>query len=74
MRIPGALDAAALPRMALGSFCTGQGRGNLRRLNQMREEEGVALNVSCAIAWSSTTSRKEIEKHRHAVLQGYVGD
>jgi len=49
MRIPGALDAAALPADgAVEASCTGQGRGNLERLNQMREEgRPWHWNVSC---------------------------
>src|SRR5213592_4660937 len=67
MRIPGALDAAALPADgAVEASVLGKVEEILERLNQMREEEGRGIE-------RELRDRMEHEKHRHAVLQGYVG-
>src|SRR6266404_2775055 len=64
MRIPGALDASVL----------GKVEEVLERLNQMREEEGRGIERELRDRMEHVQhAGKEIEKHRHAVLQGYVG-
>src|SRR5207253_3162390 len=46
----------------------------LERLNQMREEEGRGIERELRDRMEHVQhAGKEIEKHRHAVLQGYVG-
>src|SRR6266702_3059000 len=63
MRIPGALDAAALPADgAVEASVLGKVEEVLERLNQLRDRMEHVQQAG-----------KEIEKHRHAVLQGYVG-
>jgi uncharacterized protein (TIGR00255 family) len=75
MRIPGALDAAALPADgAVEASVMGKVEEVLERLNQMREEEGRGIERELRDRMEHVQhSGKEIEKHRHGVLQGYVG-
>jgi len=75
MRIPGALDAAALPGDgAVEASVLGKVEEVLERLNQMREEEGRGIERELRDRMEHVQhAGKEIEKHRHAVLQGYVG-
>ena len=75
MRIPGALDAAALPADgAVEASVLGKVEEVLERLNQMREEEGRGIERELRDRMEHVQhAGKEIEKHRHAVLQGYVG-
>ena len=75
MRIPGALDAAALPADgAVEASVLGKVEEVLERLNQMREEEGRGIERELRDRMEHVQQAgKEIEKHRHAVLQGYVG-
>jgi uncharacterized protein (TIGR00255 family) len=75
MRIPGALDAAALPADgAVEASVLGKVEEVLERLNQMREEEGRGIERELRDRMEHVQhSGKEIEKHRHGVLQGYVG-
>src|SRR5437867_13434086 len=75
MRLPGALDAAALPADgAVEASVLGKVEEVLERLNQMREEEGRGIERQLRDRMASVQNAgKEIEKHRHAVLQGYVG-
>ena len=74
LRIPGALDAAALPADgAVEASVLGKVEEVLERLNQMREEEGRAIERELRHRMEHVRQAgKEIEKHRHAVLQGYV--
>jgi len=73
-RIPGALDAAALPADgAVEASVLGKVEEVLERLNQMREEEGRGIERELRHRMEHVRQAgKEIEKHRHAVLQGYV--
>ena len=75
MRIPGALDAAALSADgAVEASVLGKVEEILERLNQMREEEGRGIERELRDRMEHVQQAgKEIEKHRHAVLQGYVG-
>jgi uncharacterized protein (TIGR00255 family) len=75
MRIPGALDVAALPADgAVEASVLGKVEEVLERLNQMREEEGRGIERELRDRMEHVQQAgKEIEKHRHAVLQGYVG-
>ena len=75
MRIPGALDAAALPADgAVEASVLGKVEEVVERLNQMREEEGRGIERELRDRMEHVQhAGKEIEKHRHAVLQGYVG-
>jgi len=75
MRIPGALDAAALPADgAVEASVLAKVEEILERLNQMREEEGRGIERELRDRMEHVQQAgKEIEKHRHAVLQGYVG-
>ena len=75
MRIPGALDAAALPADgAVEASVLGKVEEVLERLNQMREEEGRGIERELRDRMEHVQhAGKEIEKHRHAVLQVYVG-
>ena len=75
MRIPGALDAAALPADgAVEASVLAKVEEILERLNQMREEEGRGIERELRDRMEHVQhAGKEIEKHRHAVLQGYVG-
>jgi uncharacterized protein (TIGR00255 family) len=75
MRIPGALDAAALPADGVvEASVLGKVEEILERLNQMREEEGRGIERELRDRMEHVQQAgKEIEKHRHAVLQGYVG-
>ncbi|PYX06845.1 MAG: YicC family protein [Acidobacteria bacterium] len=74
LRIPGALDAAALPADgAVEASVLGKVEEVLERLNQMREEEGRGIERELRHRMEHVRQAgKEIEKHRHAVLQGYV--
>src|SRR5438874_2187011 len=74
MRMPGALDAAALPADgAVEASVLGKVEEVLERLNQMREEEGRGIERELRHRMEHVRQAgKEIEKHRHAVLQGYV--
>jgi uncharacterized protein (TIGR00255 family) len=74
LRIPGALDAAALPADgAVEASVLGKVEEVLERLNQMREEEGRGIERELRHRMEHVQKAgKEIEKHRHAVLQGYV--
>ena len=75
MRIPGALDAAALPADgAVEASVLGKVEEVLERLNQMREEEGRGIERELRDRMEHVQhAGKEIEKHRHADLQGYDG-
>src|SRR3989441_9802105 len=75
LRIPGALDAAALPADgAVEASVLAKVEEILERLNQMREEEGRGIERELRDRMEHVQQAgKEIEKHRHAVLQGYVG-
>jgi len=74
LRIPGALDAAALPADgAVEASVLGGVEEVLERLNQMREEEGRGIERELRDRMGQVQQAgKAIEKHRHAVLQGYV--
>jgi uncharacterized protein (TIGR00255 family) len=74
LRIPGALDAAALPADgAVEASVLGGVEEVLERLNQMREEEGRGIERELRDRMGHVQQAgKAIEKHRHAVLQGYV--
>ena len=70
LRIPGALDAAD---GAVEASVLGKVEEVLERLNQMREEEGRGIERELRHRMEHVRQAgKEIEKHRHAVLQGYV--
>jgi len=74
LRIPGALDAAALPADgAVESSVLGKVGEVLERLNQMRQEEGRGIERELRDRMEHVQQAgKGILKHRHAVLQGYV--
>jgi len=75
LRIPGALDAAALPADgALEASVLEKMEELLDRLNQMREEEGRGIERELRQRMAHVREAGEgVEKHRHAVLQTYVG-
>jgi len=75
LRIPGALDAAALPADgALEASVLEKVEELLDRLNQMREEEGRGIERELRQRMAHIQEAGEgVEKHRHAVLQTYVG-
>jgi uncharacterized protein (TIGR00255 family) len=74
LRIPGALDAAALPGDgAVEASVLGKVGEVLERLNQMRQEEGRGIERELRDRMGHVQQAgREIVKHRHAVLQGYV--
>jgi uncharacterized protein (TIGR00255 family) len=74
LRIPGALDAAALPADdAVEASVLGRVEEVLERLNQMREEEGRGIERELRDRMGHVQhAGRAIEKHRHAVLHGYV--
>jgi len=74
LRIPGALDAAALPADGAVEACVlGKVGEVLERLDQMRQEEGRGIERELRDRMEHVQQAgKEILKHRHAVLQGYV--
>jgi uncharacterized protein (TIGR00255 family) len=74
LRIPGALDAAALPADgAVEVSVLSRVEEVLERLNQMREEEGRGIERELRDRMGHVQQAgKAIEQHRHAVLQGYV--
>src|SRR5215472_17643230 len=74
LRIPGALEAAALPADGAVEACVlGKVGEVLERLDQMRQEEGRGIERELRDRMEHVQQAgKEILKHRHAVLQGYV--
>jgi uncharacterized protein (TIGR00255 family) len=75
LRIPGALDAATLPADgALEASVLEKVEELLGRLNQMREEEGRGIERELRQRMAHVQEAGEgVERHRHAVLQTYVG-
>jgi uncharacterized protein (TIGR00255 family) len=75
LRMPGALDAASLPADgALEASVLDKVAELLDRLNQMREEEGRGIERELRQRMVLVgQAAKEVEKHRQAVLQTYVG-
>jgi uncharacterized protein (TIGR00255 family) len=75
LRMPGALDAASLPADgALEASVLDKVEELLARLNQMREEEGRGIDRELRQRMAHVAeAAKEVEKHRQAVLQTYVG-
>jgi uncharacterized protein (TIGR00255 family) len=75
LRMPGALDAASLPADgALEASVLDKVAELLDRLNQMREEEGRGIERELRQRMALVgQAAKEVEKHRQAVLQTYVG-
>ena len=75
LRIPGALDAAALPADgALEASVLEKVEELLGRLNQMREEEGRGIERELRQRMAHVQEAGEgVERHRQAVLQTYVG-
>ncbi len=74
LRIPGALDAAALPADGELETCVlAKVEEVINRLNHMREEEGRGIERELRQRMNHVqTSGKDVEKYRHAVLQNYV--
>src|ERR1700693_544 len=74
LRMPGALDAVALPANGqVEAAVLARVEEVLNRLNQMREEEGRA--IECELRQRMAHVRKAfegVEQHRKAVLQTYV--
>ena len=75
LRMPGALEAAALPTEgALEASVLGKMDDLLNRLDQMREEEGRGIDRELRQRMAHVEeAAKAVEKHRQAVLQTYVG-
>jgi uncharacterized protein (TIGR00255 family) len=75
LRMPGALDAAALPAGAeLEASVLAKAHELLDRLNQMREEEGRGTERELRLCMAHIQKAcAGVEKHRQAVLQTYVG-
>lgn len=74
LRIPGALDAASMPRDgAMESAILAEVEEALKRLNAMREEEGHGMQQELRQRMAQLRKASEgVRSHRHAVLQGYV--
>jgi len=74
LRIPGALDAAALPADgALESSVLAKVEELLSHLNQMREEEGRGIERELRQRLAHIQEAREgVEKYRQTVLQTYV--
>jgi uncharacterized protein (TIGR00255 family) len=74
LRVPGALDMAALPADGdLESSVAAVMEEVLRKLNVMREEEGRGIERELRGRMAHTKdAAQEIEKHRHAILRNYV--
>jgi uncharacterized protein (TIGR00255 family) len=75
LRMPGALEGAALPADgALEVSVLEKVDELLDRLNQMREEEGRGIDRELRQRMAHVEeAAKGVEKHRQAVLQTYVG-
>jgi uncharacterized protein (TIGR00255 family) len=75
LRMPGALDTAALPADgALEASVLEKVQELLDRLNQMREEEGRGIDRELRQRMAHVAEAAHgVEKHRQAVLQNYVG-
>ena len=74
LRIPGALETAALPSNgALETDVLSRAEEALDRLNHMREEEGRTIDHELRERMAHIRKASEdIEKHRRAVLQTYA--
>jgi uncharacterized protein (TIGR00255 family) len=74
LRIPGALESAALPADAtLETTVLSALEEVLGRLNEMREQEGRSAEHELRQRMLHLQqARKEVEKHRHATLQFYT--
>lgn len=74
LRLPGALDSAALPcGSELEAAILSTLQEALKRLNQMREEEGKSAERELRERMSHVQhARNEIEKHRRATLRTYT--
>ncbi|HYK48728.1 MAG TPA: YicC/YloC family endoribonuclease [Terriglobales bacterium] len=75
LRMPGALDSAALPADgALEAAVLTKVEELLHRLNQMREEEGRGIERELRQRMAHVKQAGDgVEKYRQAVLQTYVG-
>jgi len=75
LRMPGALDSAALPAGgALEAAVLTKVEELLNHLNQMREEEGRGIERELRQRMAHVKQAADgVEKHRQAVLQTYVG-
>ena len=74
LRIPGALDSAALPAdEQLEAEVLKAVEGALQKLNQMREEEGKGIDKELRTRLDHIQKAAAgIEKHRRAILQTYA--
>ena len=74
LRLPGALDAAALPADgSLEASVLARVEELLKHLNQMREEEGRCIDRELRQRMAQVQKAGEVvEKHRQTVLQTYV--
>jgi len=74
LRMPGALEAAALPNAEeLEGAVIEKLTSALERLNQMREEEGKGIERELRQRMSHVQkAAKAVEKHRGPILQAYV--
>jgi len=74
LRIPGALDSAAVPADSeLESAVLSKLDGALHRLNEMREEEGKGIDRELRQRMKNVERAcKEVEKHRQATLRTYT--
>jgi uncharacterized protein (TIGR00255 family) len=74
LRIPGALDATAIPADSeLEAAVLAKVEDLLAQLNTMREEEGRGIETELRQRMAHlVTAGKGVEQHRSAVLQGYV--
>lgn len=74
LRIPGALDAAALPAdRELEAAVLAKVEELLAQLNAMREEEGRGIEVELRQRMQQlVTAGKGVEEHRGTILQSYV--
>ncbi len=75
LRMPGALEGASLPADgALEASVLEKMDELLDRLNQMREEEGRGIDRELRERMTHVAAAtREVEQHRQAVLQTYVG-
>jgi uncharacterized protein (TIGR00255 family) len=74
LRIPGALESAALPADGeVEPVVLAKMEDALARLNQMREEEGRGTERELRQRMAGVQrAREEVEKHRHATLRTYA--
>jgi|SRR5579872_498660 len=74
LRLPGALDAGALPADSeLDSAVMAKMEEALARLNSMREQEGRSAERELRERMAHVQhARHEVEKHRHAALRTYA--